>query len=104
MPVTGTTQRLLKPPARLPWYRAYDRLLLGLLFTILQAQVWLWLWPLRRVVAVTGRAGEPQLHIFYYAVIIALGATLCLHYRMTLRAMFALIGLLMCWILRALMA
>ena len=104
MPVTGVTQRLLRPPARAPWYRSYDRLLLGLLFTVLQARVWLWLWPMPRVLAVTSRAGEPHLNMFYYAVVIALGATLCLHYRLTLRAIFALIGLLVCWILRALMA
>ena len=95
---------MLRPPARAPWYRSYDRLLLGLLFTVLQARVWLWLWPMPRVLAVTSRAGEPHLNMFYYAVAIALGATLCLHYRLTCRAIFALIGLLVCWILRALMA
>jgi hypothetical protein len=102
-PVTGATQRLPKLPAPNPWYRSYARLLLGFLLTLLQAKLWLWLWPMPHVLAGASRAGEPHLDLFYYAVVIALGATLCLHYRLTRRALFALIGLLFCWLLRALM-
>jgi hypothetical protein len=102
-PITGTTQPLPNLPAPAPWYSHYAPLMFGLLLTLLQARAWLWLWPMSQVAA-TDRAGEPHFNMFYYAVVITLGATICLHYRLTLRAGIALVGLLFCWGIRALMA
>src|SRR5215213_8044689 len=102
MPVTGVTQRLPRLPAPVPWFRRYARLMIGLLITLSQAGMWLWLWPLPHVSAVTNRTVDPRFLVFYYAVIIALVATMCLHYRWTLRASIALVGLLVCWMIRVL--
>jgi hypothetical protein len=102
-PVTGVTQQLPKLPAPVPWFDHYTRLMIGLLLTLLQASVWLWLWPLPHLAA-TDRGGEPHFNLFYYAVVIALGATICLHCRWTLQLGIALVALLMCWMLRAVMA
>jgi hypothetical protein len=73
------------------------------MLALLQARVWLWLWPLQQAAA-TNRAGEPNLNMFYYAMVIALGAAICLHYRLMLRSCLALMCLLFCWVCRALMA
>ena len=102
-PVTGVTQPLPKLPKPAVWYRQYTPLLFGLLLTLLQARLWLWLWPLSQVASIS-RAGEAHFNMFYYAMACALGATICLHYRLTLRSWMALIGLLACWGIRALMA
>jgi hypothetical protein len=96
------TERLPALPAPSPWLRRYAGLIVGLLLTLLQARAWLWLWPLPQAATIS-RAGDPHLNIFYYAVVIALGATACMHYRLWLRAGVALAGLLFCWGVRALM-
>jgi hypothetical protein len=103
MPIAGVTQKLPRLPAAVPWFHQYWLLLVGMLLTLLQAKAWLWLWPMPQM-AIVSRAGEPHVNIFFYAVLFALGATICLHYRLAFRAGLALIGLLGCWVLRALMA
>jgi hypothetical protein len=102
-PVTGVTERLPSLPAPVPWFRHYAPLLLGLLLTLFQARVWLWLWPMPQLAA-TGRGGEPHFNVFYFAMLIALGATVCLHYRWTFKLVIALITLLFCWTIRVFMA
>jgi len=101
-PITGVTQQLPNLPAPVPWLRRYWRLMFGLSIALVQAGVWLWLWPLPQVAA--SRHGEPHVALFYYTVVLALGATLGLHCRWKMRAGSALAGLLLCWSIRVLMA
>jgi hypothetical protein len=102
-PITGITQPLPKLPAPAPWYRSYDQLLPGVLLTLFQARLWLWLWPMPRY-AVASRAADPRFTVFYYAMVFALAATIFCQCRSTFRLVVALIGLLFCWGIRALMA
>jgi hypothetical protein len=97
MPITGATQRLPSFPALAVWYHQFAPLMFGLILTLLQARVWLWLWP---QAVVTIHAGEPPL-LFYSALVIALGATIFLHFRLIRWASIACISLLGCWIFQA---
>jgi hypothetical protein len=101
-PVIGVTQRLLSPPAPVPWYRSYDQLLPGVLLTLFQARLWLWLWPMPRY-AVASHAADPRFTAFYYAMVFAVAATVFYQCRWTFRLVVALVGLLFCWGIRALM-
>ena len=101
-PTTGVTQPLPRLPEVAPWYREYAPLVCGLFLVVLQARVWLWLWPLQQIVSAS-RAGEPHINLFYYAAVLALATAICFQYRLMLRAFIALICLLLCWVFRALM-
>ena len=101
-PATGATQPLPKLPTPASWYRAYDRLLPGLLLTFFQARLWLWLWPMPEH-AVAYRSADPRFTVFYYAMVFALAGAVFYHCRWTFRLILALIGLLACWLLRSVM-
>jgi hypothetical protein len=98
-PMTGVTQPLPKLPAPVPWYRAYDQLLPGVLLTIFQAKLWLWLWPMPQY-AVANHAADPRFTVFYYATVFVLAATMFYHCRWMFQFVIALSGLLFCWIIR----
>jgi len=102
-PVTGVTEQLPTLPAPAPWYRAYDRLLPAVLLTFFQARLWLWLWPMPEH-AVGYRTATPQFMMFYYAMAFAFAAAVFYQCRWAFRLGVALIGLLFCWVIRALMA
>lgn len=102
IPVTGITQPLPKLPTSAPWYRSYDQLLPGVLLTIFQARLWLWLWPMPRYV-VASHAADPRFTVFYYAMVFAIAATVFYQLQWALRLVVALLGLLACWGIRALM-